>query len=176
MCHGLQVIMYFIRTASERDLPAIHALLVAAYDAVYTPIHGREKVAELNAAWNSPDVLRQLIRDPAGEFLVADSGTEIGGIAYACPSRSKPATATLAKLYVHPDRKRKGIGGALFAEVETCFPEAKTLRLEVDVSNPEAIAFYEAHGMSIVGRTENCGTAESGIPAHIMEKTLDPLR
>ncbi len=166
--------MYFIRTASERDLPAIRSLLIAAYEDTYIPLHGAEKVAELNASWNSADVLRSLIKDPAGEFLVADNGSEIGGIAYACPARSKPRTVALVKLYVHPARKRMGIGQALFAEVETCFPEADTLRLQVDLGNANAIAFYEAHGMQIVGRTENCGEDESGMPAHIMEKPLTP--
>lgn len=166
--------MYFIRTASERDLPAIRALLIAAYEDTYGSIHGAERVAKLNADWNSVQAVSTCLKDPSGEFLVADNGREIGGIAYACPSPERPRTAALVKLYVHPDRKRQGIGGDLFAEVETCFPEAQALRLQVDIANEAAIAFYQAHGMTIVGRTENCGQDESGIPAHIMEKVLTP--
>lgn len=166
--------MFFVRTASDKDLPAIHRLLVAAYESTYVPIHGAEKVAELNAAWNSPEVLKGMMRDTAGEFLVADNGRDIGGIAYAAPSRKLPKTAGLVKLYVHPDRKRQGIGQSLLAEIETCFPNAERLRLQVDVDNHGAIAFYEAHGFAVVDRTANCGSDESGIPALIMEKPLTP--
>lgn len=166
--------MYFVRTASAKDLPSIHRLLVAAYESTYVPLHGAEKVAELNASWNAPELLASLLADTAGEFLVADNGREIGGVAYASPSRKLAKTAGLVKLYVHPERKRQGIGQALRAEIETCFPHAERLRLQVDVDNHDAIAFYEAHGFAVVDRTANCGTDESGIPALIMEKTLTP--
>lgn len=166
--------IYFVRTASEKDLPGIRSLLVAAYEAVYTPLHGAETVAKLNASWNAPETLRACIKDPQGEFLVADSGKEFGGIAYACPSRQKPKAAALVKLYVDPDLQGQGIGRDLLAEIETCFPKAESLRLQVDTGNAKAIGFYEAHGFATVGRTENCGSDESGIPALIMEKPLTP--
>ena len=44
--------------------------------------------------------------------------------------------------------------------------------LEVDPQNAPAIAFYQAHGFVEVGRTENCGNGQSGIPALIFEKPL----
>ena len=164
--------MFFVRTASARDLNAIREVLIAAFKETYVPLHGPEKVAQLNAGWNSVEALKALIANPSGEFLVADNGKLIGGIAYACPDRSKPGRVALLKLYVHPAFQGKGIGSSLFAEIETCFPEARVLSLEVDIANRNAIAFYEAHGMRITGRTENCGSTESGIPAHVMEKDL----
>lgn len=166
--------MFFVRTATDRDLGAIHELLVAAYRSTYEPIHGAEKVSAMNVGWNAEPVLRSLIGDTAGEFLVADDGKRIGGVAYATPSRSLPKTVMLSKLYVHPDWKRQGIGQSLLAEVETCFPTAERLRLEVDLGNADAIGFYHAHGFEVIGRTENCGVGQSGIPAHIMEKALTP--
>lgn len=164
--------MYFIRTATERDLKAIQALLIAAFEHTYGPIHGADKVAELNRDWNSEAVLRACLKDPAGEFLVADNGSQIGGIAYAAPSRSKPKTIGLLKLYVLPGLKRQGIGQDLLAEVEACFPAAERLRLQVDVENAGAIAFYQAMGFEMDGRTENCGTGNTGIPAFYMEKAI----
>lgn len=164
--------MYFVRTAHEQDLSAIRTLLVAAYHATYDALHGAEKVAALNADWNSADTLKALIKNPSGEFLVADNGQALGGIAYACMSKKTPKTVALVKLYVHPDRLRHGIGRDLLAEMETCFPDAERIRLQVDVDNANAIAFYEAHGFSPAGRTENCGSDESGIPALLMEKPL----
>ena len=163
---------YFVRTATERDLPAIRSLLIAAFEDTYVPIHGAEKVAALNADWNSETVLRSCLKDPSGEFLVADNGKQIGGVAYAAPSRMKPKTIGLIKLYVAPGLKRQGIGQSLLEEVEACFPAAERLRLQVDVENTSAIAFYQANGFSMDGRTENCGTGETGIPAYYMEKPI----
>lgn len=164
--------IYFVRTATERDLPAIRALLVSAYEDTYVPIHGADKVAELNRDWNSETVLRACLKDPAGEFLVADNGKQIGGVAYAAPARTRPKAIAIVKLYVAPGLKRQGIGQSLLEEVEECFPAAEWLQLEVDIENTGAIAFYQAKGFMTVDRTENCGTGASGIPAFIMEKAL----
>ena len=79
---------------------------------------------------------------------------------------------SLHQLYVRPECQGLGIGRDLFAEIETCFPGARSLTLEVDPGNEPAIAFYQAHGMSETGRTDNCGKGESGIPALIMTKPL----
>nr|WP_316653627.1 GNAT family N-acetyltransferase [uncultured Gellertiella sp.] len=167
--------MYFVRTAHERDLDAIRNLLLAAYHFTYDALYGVDKVNELNADWNAADQLNTLIKDPGGEFLVADNGRSIGGVAYACMSTRTPHTAALVKLYVHPDCLRLGIGRDLLAEMETCFPDATRMRLQVDPGNSRAIAFYETHGFAVSGRTENCGSGESGIPALLMEKPLADL-
>ena len=65
-------------------------------------------------------------------------------------------------------------GGAvlLLDEIEGCFPGADKVRLEVEEKNAKAVAFYTAQGFSQVGRTANCGSDQSGIPAAIMEKVL----
>jgi ribosomal protein S18 acetylase RimI-like enzyme len=46
------------------------------------------------------------------------------------------------------------------------------MRLEVEPKNDKAIRFYTALGFAEVGWTKNCGAAESGIPAVILEKEL----
>jgi ribosomal protein S18 acetylase RimI-like enzyme len=75
-------------------------------------------------------------------------------------------------LYVEPGLTGQGIGRDLFAEVETCFPSAKRMRLEVEPKNERAIAFYTGLGFAEIGWTKNCGAQNSGIPALILEKTL----
>lgn len=102
---------------------------------------------------------------------MADDGTQIGGVAFAS---NAPGThvVSLHQLYVRPECQGLGIGRDLFAEIETCFPGARSLTLEVDPGNEPAIAFYKAHGMSETGRTDNCGKDQSGIPALIMTKPL----
>ena len=60
----------------------------------------------------------------------------------------------------------------IIAEIETCFPHAKKLVLEVVVGNEDALAFYQAHGMKEAGGTEDCGACGSGVPAIVLEKDL----
>lgn len=167
--------MYFVRSASERDLPAIAALLAEVWRATYVPIHGSEKTEALIADWHAPDKIKANMARPDGEYLVADDGERIGGMAFATPSGAGDVKSVkLHQLYVRSDCQRQGVGRDLFAEIETCFPDAKRLILEVDEQNAQAIAFYQGVGMSEAGRTANCGTDTSDIPAIIMEKSLPP--
>ena len=163
--------MYFVRTASERDLEKVRALLVETWHATYDAFLGAAGVEALIARLLSPAGLRERLRARDSEFLVADDGRTLGGMAYArMPEGSK--TVELQFLYVRPAAQRQGIGRNLFAELETCFPEAELMRLEVELANAGAIAFYAAHGFIEAGRVENAGPGESGLPALVMEKPL----
>lgn len=165
--------MFFVRSASERDLPKVQTLLAETWRATYVPFYGAEKVEALIAEWHSLEALKKRLKTPRSEFLVADDGKVIAGMAYASMAEKPAKTATLHQLYVHPDFQRQGIGRDLFAEIETCFPDADTLRLEVEPKNVSAIAFYERHGFAKVGEVSNCGGGQSGIPALLMEKPLE---
>ncbi|MGO7364995.1 GNAT family N-acetyltransferase [Rhizobium leguminosarum] len=165
--------MYFVRTAGERDLEKVRALLVESFHATYDGLHGRAKVADLIAHLFSPAALKtRLVRKDA-EFLVADDGRNIGGMGYAAMSQQLTKTVMLHLLYVRPALQRQGIGRDIFAELETCFPYAEIMRLEVEPQNAAAIAFYRTHGFTEVGRNENNGAGQSGIPALIFEKPLE---
>ena len=164
--------MFFVRTASLKDAEALRTLLSETFHATYDALYGEAKVRELVDAWHSVPALKARIEKKGGEFLVADDGRELGGMAYAAMSTKMAKTAFLHQLYVRPSCQRMGIGRDLFAEVETCFPDAEILRLEVDPQNAGAIAFYEAHDFVEVDRTKNCGGPDSGIEALIMEKPL----
>lgn len=164
--------MFFVRSASEADLPKVSALLGRSWHATYDAIHGAEKVAEITTSWHSLEALkRQLVR-PDSEFVVADDGRRIGGMAYAAMDKDEGDVVHLHQLYVEPELTGKGIGRDLFAEVETCFPAARRMRLEVEPRNERAVRFYTGLGFAELGWTKNCGDSQSGIPAMIMEKTL----
>jgi ribosomal protein S18 acetylase RimI-like enzyme len=164
--------LFFVRTATDRDVEPLRALLSKTFHATYDAFYGVPKVAELITAWHSAVEIKARIHAKGGEYLVADDGKRIGGMAFAAMSEKLTKTAILHQLYVHPDYQRQGIGRDLFAEVETCFPDAEILRLEVEPQNAAAIAFYEAHDFVEVDRTKNCGGPGSGIEALIMEKPL----
>ena len=164
--------MFFVRTASERDLDKVRALLIETWHATYDTFYGVEKVNELTERWHSLPALKARLARKNAEFLVADDGRAIGGMGYAAMSTEMTKTVMLYMLYVSPRHQREGIGRDIFAELETCFPDAEIMRLEVDPQNEAAIAFYKAHGFVEAGRTENCGSGQSGIPALIFEKPL----
>ncbi|NVD38525.1 GNAT family N-acetyltransferase [Ensifer sp. HO-A22] len=164
--------MFFVRTASERDLEKVRALLVETWHATYDTFYGVEKVNELTGRWHSLPALKARLERKDAEFLVADDGRSIGGMGYASMSDTQTKTAVLHQLYVLPKLQGQGIGRDIFAELETCFPDAERMRVEVEPQNLHALAFYRAHGFSEVGQVSNCGDEQSGIPALILEKPL----
>jgi ribosomal protein S18 acetylase RimI-like enzyme len=165
--------VYFVRTASEGDLSKMRTLLDEGFRATYAGLYGEAKVNEIIAHLFSPAALQARLAKKNAEFLVADNGKDIGGIGYAAMSDEMTKTVMLHLLYVRPPLHRQGIGREIFAELETCFPDAEIMRLEVEPRNKTAIAFYHAHGFEDVGRNENDGPGQSGIPTLILEKFLE---
>ena len=160
----------FVRTAGERDLAAIRALLVETWHATYDAIYGAEKVTEITDEWHSVASLKARLTKPNIEFLVADDGKRIGGVAFA-EAIDGDEVIMLKQLYVLPSLQGRGIGGMLLDEVIESFPEARRIRLEVEEKNTRAVAFYEANGFRPAGSTADCG-GNSGLPALILEKRL----
>ncbi|RST85527.1 GNAT family N-acetyltransferase [Aquibium carbonis] len=159
----------FIRTAGPHDLPAIRDLLVETWHATYDDLYGADRVTEITNDWHSLRALKARLDKPDAEFVVADDGSEIAGMAFASAA-GDGKTLTLSQLYVRPGRQGQGIGGMLLDEIIESFPDAERVRLEVDPANAKAITFYRTQGFVEIGRTENCGKDQSGIPALILER------
>ncbi len=163
--------MFFVRTATRQDLEAISALLSQTWHHTYDGIYGAEKVSEISASWHAPDTLAARLDQLNAEFIVADDGSHLGGVAFAAMDPSEPKIAVLHQLYVHPECQGEGIGSDLLQEIAEAFHDATTLRLEVEPANEKAVAFYQARGFSKTGSTQSCG-GDSGIPADIFERPL----
>lgn len=161
----------FVRTAGERDLKAVRELLVETWHATYDDIYGVAKVTEITDDWHSIKSLRARLEKPRSEFVLADDGKVVAGMAFAT-AVDDGKTVMLHQLYVRPAMQGRGIGGLLLDEIENAFPEADKVRLEVEEKNAKAVAFYIGQGFSEVGRTENCGKDRSGIPALIFERPI----
>ena len=161
--------MFFVRTASERDLPFVRDILIETWHATYDDIYGVEKVNEITSAWHTLDRLSEQRQRPNSEFLVADNGDIIGGMAFASQTDK---IINLHQLYVHPRFHGGKTGLHLLIEIENSFIDAETIRLEVEEQNDRAIGFYSKYGFSQAGKTANCGADDSGIPALIMEKPV----
>lgn len=162
--------MFFVRSASPRDVDAVHAILAASWRETYGAVLGREHLDHLIATVHSPARILEKINRPDGEFLVSDNGGALGGFAFATQS-GEGTTVHLDHIHVAPGLHRNGIGRDLFAEIETCFPGAKRLTLEVATENHRAIAFYEAHGMAVTGQ-KSAEDDQYGIACLMMEKAL----
>src|SRR5687768_8835361 len=157
--------VYFVRTARERDVEQIRSLLAETFHATYDPFYGSERVQKMIDGWNSLAAIRSRIQKREGEFLVADNGKNIGGLGYAAVYPKMAKTAMLHQLYVRPSCQGEGIGRDIFAELETCFPDAEIMRVEVALQNVRAISFYNRLGFSEVDRMEEWGAPNSGLPA-----------
>jgi ribosomal protein S18 acetylase RimI-like enzyme len=160
----------WVRTASERDLAAVQKLLRETWHATYDAIYGVERVNEITRDWHSLGSLKSRLSKPHSEFILCEVEEGISGMAFA--SQNDPAFVMLYQLYVLPHAQRQGVGSLLLDEIIAAFPDAKSLRLEVEPENAGAVAFYTAKGFEQVGRTENCGKEQSGIPALVLERPL----
>jgi ribosomal protein S18 acetylase RimI-like enzyme len=164
--------MFFIRTASARDLEKVRALLIETWHAAYDPLYGAATIDALIERLLSPASLKERLERKDSEFVVADDGKRIGGMGYAALSEETAKTAFLHMLYVHPSVQREGIGRDIFAELETCFPDADKMRLHVEPGNSAAIEFYKGLGFDEVGHNENGGLRQPGFPALVFERSL----
>lgn len=159
----------FIRTASERDLTAIRTLLVETWHATYDAIYGVGRVTEITDNSHSVMSLRARLSRPNSEFLVADDGQRLGGVAFA-EAIDGGEQVVLRQLYVLPGLQGRGIGGMLLDEVIDSFPEARGIRAEVAAENSKAIAFYEANGFA---RTADVGEhASASEPTLVLRRSL----
>jgi ribosomal protein S18 acetylase RimI-like enzyme len=142
----------FIRTASERDLADISALLAETWHATYDAIYGAAGVDEISRRWHSVDWLRQMLRRDRSEFIVADAGSGLAGVAYAVVNEEQRSVVDLHELDVRPAMQGGGVGGLLLEEMIGSFYESRLMRLDVEEKNRRAVAFYEAAGFVAVGR------------------------
>jgi ribosomal protein S18 acetylase RimI-like enzyme len=165
--------MFFIRTATKADLPAVSTLLARSWHATYDALYGADKVDQVIATVHTVDKLAEKLARPDSEFVVADDGKKLAGMAYAAMDAKSGDLVQLHQIYVDPGHLGQGIGKDLFAEIETCFPDAKRMRLEVAAENSRAIAFYERLGFHKVGEDPCHGAGLLDVTALILEKSLD---
>lgn len=158
----------WVRTATKRDLESISVLLGQTWHATYAALYGVEKVSEITAEWHSVAALEKQLKTPQSEFLVADDGSKIAGMAHA--RQVSDNEVRLQQLYIAPEFQGRGVGKLLLDEIEESFYEVANISLEVEVQNTGAIGFYKVQGFNQTGSTANCGAEGSGIAALVFTK------
>jgi ribosomal protein S18 acetylase RimI-like enzyme len=142
----------YVRTGGERDLAAVSLLIGDALHATNDVFYGVETVEHIARALYSDAVLKLLVARPTSEFLVADDGESLGGVAIAAAAVEDGRAVDILAFFVRPSLQGRGIGGMLLRELEDSFFESERMRIEVDERNLRAFVFAEAEGYARSGQ------------------------
>lgn len=136
-----------LKPATPSDVSTITHLAHTIWHAHYPPIIGLEQVNFMLEKMYHPEVLSKHISEGTQDFFTIHSNEEsLGFIAFEQKSQGE---LYLQKLYVLPEKHRKGIGAAAINAAIAQYPEAQTIRLQVNRQNYTAINFYFKMGFTI---------------------------
>ena len=113
--------------------------MIEALDAQMTALYPAESNHLLDVA---------ALSDPAVTFLVARAGDEAVGCGAIV--NDPRGWGELKRMYVRPDRRGRGIGKRVLAELETVARDSglPLLRLETGIHNGEALSLYRRAGFT----------------------------
>ncbi|MEO0497802.1 MAG: GNAT family N-acetyltransferase [Pseudomonadota bacterium] len=136
--------MFFIRSVTEADLPRVQALLKDSWMRTYAPHEGEAAVKRISDDIHAIRVLKEQMERPHSEFILADDGTDIGGTGYAYMRGEDEAY--VQGLHVTHAVHGQGVGSDLLSELETSFPAARRVTLNLHPKNETAASFYTKRG------------------------------
>ncbi|WIV68221.1 GNAT family N-acetyltransferase [Natrialbaceae archaeon AArc-T1-2] len=149
------------REATRGDLEAIGRIARASWEADYPEILSRETAAdEAVEEWYGRETIERELEAPGSVVLVAEDDDEVVGFAHAVVTGGE---ATILRLYVHPERRREGIGrevlGRTIREADNRAADRITAMVlsENDLGN----AFYRSAGFEPVETGETTIGGES---------------
>ncbi len=135
-----------VRDATAADVAAIVAFGAAHVPDHYRPLIGDEAAQAQVDVWWTNDRIGPAAAD--GRVAVAEDGGEIVGVA---EWSMYDGTPVIWKLYVHPERRRRGIGARLLRHVVAQVPPGtKRLRVEHFAANTRAGRFYDRESFRYV--------------------------
>lgn len=160
----------WIRTASRNDINAIHDLLVETWHATLDDLVGREEVDRKIAHDYATDMLKKMLSRPASEYVVADDGDMLHGVAYAAQGAVKGDSeiALVLHLCVKPESRGQGIGQRLLIELEEAFPAARKIRVVLNKKDVRTQKFFEEQGYKHLGKSGD-NKSDNDV---VLEKTL----
>jgi ribosomal protein S18 acetylase RimI-like enzyme len=156
-------------TADDAD--AISALARVIWQATYPPMISQAQIDAMLADRYAPERIREQLDDPRHAWRGARQEHALIGFAHALLDETG---CKLDKLYVHPDRHRRGIGAALLREILAWAraQQARRIWLQVNRGNAQAIRAYAKYGFRIVdSRVFEIGGGFV-MDDHVMERLL----
>ena len=91
-------------------------------------------------------------------------------LAKSCQAALAAAEQKIEMLFIHPDRRGKGIGRLL---TEFAINELNADKVDVNEQNDQAVGFYQRMGFIIEGRTDKDGM---GRPYPLLQMKLAPTK
>ena len=136
--------------ARREELPEVQRLAGIIWRSHYLGIITDEQIDYMLERGYALDTLAGFLDAPGRGLELARVDHGIAGFA-AWYVTDRPAEAKLDKLYVLQSRQRQGIGGRLIACVEGHARAigARTLALNVNRNNVQAVRAYEKHGFTV---------------------------
>ena len=120
--------------------------------------------AKMETFWQRVDAT---LERGARRLLVAEdaNGDLVGSVQLVDPSsENQPHRADVAKMLVRPSARRRGVGAALLAAVESLARRHGKTLLVLDTATPEADRLYRRHGWQLVGEVPEYALFPDGSP------------
>ncbi len=94
-------------------------------------------------------------------WLVCEIGGGVAGYAYGAAYRDRAAYqwSVETSVYVHPDHRRRGVAGALYAALLAALSAQgyRTALAGITLPNPASVGFHESFGFSWIGVYRSVG-------------------
>lgn len=143
---------FLIREAALTDIDAIRTLADRIWRACYPGIISLEQIEYMLAKMYAPEAIRADLGERRIRYLLIGlNGETPDGFAAFGPGDVE-GEIFLHKLYIDPERQRRGLGSALIREIARRgrSAAARAIVLRVNRGNQRAIEAYERNGFAIV--------------------------
>lgn len=148
-----------MREATTADVESIRAVAAASWERDYADLLTRDTVAAGVNDWYDEATLTGLVTGERTPVCVAEAAERAAGegdvVAFA-HGYVDGETGHVLRLYVHPERRRAGVGRRVLDATVAALLERGTERVDATVlaANEQGRAFYEAQGFEQVGVAE----------------------
>jgi len=161
--------MIVIHKAKAENVKDIKKLLFETWTSVYSKTYPPEAIKIITSEWHNPVLLTKQIQDPSILFIIAKENNTL--LAMCNTNKVEGEIINIQRLHVIPKYQRRGIGSMLLEEVIRSFPKLKSIQLEVEKQNWQAISFYHKHGFKKVGE-KVFKISSIQMPSFVMEKKI----
>jgi GNAT superfamily N-acetyltransferase len=133
---------------TQQEVDDVVELARLTWQATYPALISQAQIDAMLGDRYAADRIRAQLADPRHAWWTSRDGGSLVGFAHAVLDG---ADCKLDKLYVHPNRQRRGIGAALLQAVRHWARQLQCRRLwlQVNRGNAQAIAAYRKYGFRI---------------------------
>jgi len=145
------------RTATERDVDAVVALVQSAYRGPASQRGWTTEADLLDGQRVDPDMLREVLAQPSTDVVLVHRDGRLVGCCELERPRSAGGAAHLGMFAVDPEQQGGGLGRAVLEHAERLVQGwgAESIELSVIEQRTELIAWYGRRGYADTGRRED---------------------